>query len=152
MAATSTHLRRFFRAHGYPTTRSVERRINAVIRPPWHDPADGEEHEWTTRPAGWLDDELRHARNKLDLPSLLTLRAIARALEVNVLEVIAEAAKDARQPLAPDVGIEGQLVAELMERVPRSQQMRLYGVVERIVTLMTEPVEEEPVEDEPGEG
>jgi len=123
VATASTHLRDLFKAHGYPTYSALERKIGPTFE---------------NQPDGWLDDELRGARNRGDLPSLVTIHYIAERLGISPLEVIAEAAKDARLPLAPEAGIEGRLAADLIARVPHSQQMRFYGLMQQIVVLMAE--------------
>lgn len=121
MAADDTHVRALLRQHGFPSYKALDRQLPVEAR-------DGD-----------LDDKLRKARNERNLPPLRVMRGMAAAMGISWLMVLQAAVADVDKARDATVGIEEQLAAELMAKVPRTHQMRVYQVMVQVVDLIDEP-------------
>lgn len=121
MPADDTHIRALLRQHGYPSYAALARCLPDDAR-------DGD-----------LDDKLRKARRQQDLPPLNVMRGMAAAMGISWLMVLQAAVADVDKARDATVGIEELLAAELMAKVPRTHQMRVYQVMVQVVDLIDEP-------------
>lgn len=122
VAVADTELRRIVRARGLNYAK-IERAL---------------EHRWE------VARELRTARAEGQVPDLDLLAAMAAQLNVSLTELVAAAVVDAGFALAP-AGVEAQVIADLVIRVPETHRMRVVQVMRSVTDLFDPPAPRTPM-------